>query len=48
MHDLSIRKEDAVIISTKDGESKKHRGAKAKKHAATLIVGKDIFIIKST
>ena len=43
-HDLSSRKEDAVIISTKDGDCKKHTGAKAKKHAATLIVGKDILL----
>ena len=41
-HGLSSRKEGAVIISTKDGESKKHIGAKAKKNASTLIVGKDI------
>ena len=41
-HDISRRKEGAVIISTKDGEIKKCTGSKAKKHAATLIVGKDI------
>ena len=30
------------MISTKNGESKKRSGAKVKKHAAELIVGKDI------
>ena len=32
------------MISTKNGESKKHSGAKVKKHAAELIVGKDIML----
>ena len=43
-HNPSNEKEGEVIISTKNGESKKHTGAKVKKHATELIVGKDIML----
>ena len=41
-HDPSNRKEGEVIISTKNGKIKKRAGAKVKKNAAELILGKDI------
>ena len=42
--DLSIKKEDATIIINKVGKIRKCIGAKAKKHVASLVVGKDILI----
>ena len=39
---LSSMMEDAVIISNKDVETRKCKGSKGKKHAASLVVGQDI------
>ena len=41
-HDPSNKKDGKDIIPTRNGESKKCTGAKVKKSAAELIVGKDI------
>ena len=46
-HDIFNNKiEGAVITSSKNDENKKRVAAKEKKHAATLIVGKDISLTK--
>ena len=46
--DLSSRKEDAVIISNKDGETRKRTGAKAKKTRSVIRSRKGYFVNRNT